>query len=601
MEIDSSQRGREGNKEPSPGSPQVRTAEESRPAAHAATIAQQDGDDIAPAVGTLDRAHEVPPGAQDEASPLVPEPGDGAGYPPGARVAETPDTRGRNVELDLDEAYELLTGPGPTAVVSVASGAGTGPLGAREQAARRSPLFPSLYFDDRLGRILLSIVLAALMWFYVVNLENPTINTQFADLAVDVRGTAPTLKVMNSLPAVDASIQAPQNVVSTLGKADIQPYVDLTGLPEGVHQVPVHAEILSSRARDVGITFDPSRIEVQLEVQVTRVFSVEVERIGTPAFGYGLAESQVNPEQVTVRGPRDAVARVEHVIAQVDVDGKAGTQQGLKTPVALDASGQEVKGLAFEPATVQVVVPINLLLNYKIVPVRVPLEGQPAPGYQVASITIDPTNVTVCCSPGLLEPLQVLNTQPVAITGTTSTLITTAELILPSGVELYPGQPRQISVTVSIESPETTLPVSVAPVVEGLNGGMSAVVSPNRLELLLAGTFAQLQSLSPADIRATVDVRGRAPGTYELTPDISVPQGVKVQSSTPALVTVTLIAPTPVPTQTPVPVPTATRTVQPAQSPSPVATVTPQITSTQVPTELTHTPAGLPETTPAAP
>src|SRR5206468_7163293 len=160
-------------------------------------------------------------------------------------------------------------------------------------------------------------------------------------------------------------------------------------------------------------------------------------------------------------------ARATHVVVQVDVDGKASTQQGLKAPVALDANGQEVKGLAFDPPTVQVVVPIKLLLNYKAVPVRVPLLGQPAPGYGVSLIAIDPTNVAVCCSPNL-ETLQFLNTQPVAITGTTTSVITSTKLLLPAGVELYPGQPQQISVTVSVEAQQTTQLMSLVPTLDGL-------------------------------------------------------------------------------------------------------------------------------------
>ena len=73
----------------------------------------------------------------------------------------------------------------------------------------------------------------------------------------------------------------------------------------------------------------------------------------------------------------------------------------------------------------QVTVPIKLLLSNRLVPVRVPIDGNPAPGYSVDDIKIEPTNVTICCAPGnILESIESVSTQPVSISGTTSTVIT---------------------------------------------------------------------------------------------------------------------------------------------------------------------------------
>jgi hypothetical protein len=168
----------------------------------------------------------------------------------------------------------------------------------------------------------------------------------------------------------------------------------------------------------------------------------------------------------------------------------------------------------------------------------------------------------------LLEPLQFLETNPVSISGTTTTVVTTTQLILPTGVELYPGQSKNISVTVSVDTPETTFQLSVAPVVQGVRQDLTAVISPNRLDLTLAGTLAQVQSLRPTDVKAFVNVEGRGAGTYELQPQIILPQGVKLEQSSPQSVTVTLIAPTAVPpTATLVPAPSTTSTVPEGTTP----------------------------------
>jgi YbbR domain-containing protein len=455
--------------------------------------------------------------------------------------------------------------------------------------SRLASLIPNMGLDDRAGRALLSILLAFLLWFYVVNLENPSQTTVFNDLPVDVRGLNNGLKLIKPISPVDVSIQAPQNVLASLRPADVRPYLDLTGIAAGVHTVPVRADIRGAQTGNLSVSIGPDSTQVQLEIEATREFPVQVQVIGTPAFGYGLDAAQSEPSIVRVTGAQDMVARVSKVVTSIDVDEKAGTQRGSKPPIAQDESGSEITGLTFDPPQVQVVVPIKLLLNYKVVGVRADTRGQPAPGYRVSAITTDPNTVTICCSPTVLNNIQFLDTLPVSISGATFNVITRTELLLPPDVELYPGQSKTISVTVNVEALVTTLQVSVAPTVEGQSEGVGVVVSPDRLDLTLAGTFDQLQSLKPTDVRAFINVQGREPGTYEIRPQVVVPQGVKLESSEPEAVTVTLIPPTPVPTQTSTPVPTGT-TPSNTSPPEATPTISNPVSGTASPTSTSGLP-----------
>lgn len=459
---------------------------------------------------------------------------------------------------------------------------------------------PGIPIDDRLGRLLLSLLLAILLWFYVANLENPAQTTSFKGLNVEVRNTGPNLRVINSIPTVDTTIQAPQNLMTNLRQNDLHPYIDLQGLDAGVHQVPVRLDTNGLQGNSVSASVDPGQVQVQLEVQASMIFSPVVQLNGTPAMGYRTDPPQVVPGSVRATGAQDAVGRVKQIIVPVDIDAKASTQQGQRTPVALDADGKEIAGLTFDPPAVQVTVPVKLLFNYKSVPVRVTLVGQPAPGLAPV-VKWEPTNVTVCCSPSVLEGLQSLETAPVGITGTTSRVVTTTELILPGNVDLYPGQSRTISVTVEVEVLQSTLDIPVGPTVEGLPPGYAATTSPDRVSVTLAGTFNQLQGIKPSDVRAFVDANGQVSGTVTLTLQTSAPKGVRVQKVTPDKLAVTLIPPTPVPptavppTQTATRVPTAT-SAPTAQSTNTVAVVAPPADTPTPVRAATYTPTNVPPT-----
>lgn len=522
---------------------------------------QSDRDTILPVVGISTTADEVRPEGLVDASS-----GTGADSAEIDPLAPAQSSGSTGAEVDLSTADTLVVGI-PTLT--------TGPL-AREIERRRaiisriSAAIPNIGLDDRAGRVILSILLAFLLWFYVVSLENPSQTTVFNDLNVEVRGLTPGLKLVNPVSPVDVTVQAPQNVLGFLRPADVRPYVDLTGISSGVRTIPVQADVRNTQGGGLDVSINPANTQIQLEVEVSRDIQVQVQIAGTPAYGYGYDAPQATPGNVRVTGAEDAVARIAKLVTRVNIDDRAATVQGTREPVALDDAGNEIPGLTFEPARVQVVVPIRLGVLYKVVGVRADTRGQPAPGYRVAAITTEPNTITICCSPTVLSDTQFLNTMPISISGTTFNVITQTQLVLPTDVELYPGQTKTISVTVSVEALVTTLELSVAPIPEGQPEGMTVVASPDRLDLTLTGTFDQLQDLKPTDVRAFLSLEGRGPGTYDIRPQIVVPQGVKLEKSTPDTVSVTIIAPTPVPTHTATPAPTRT----PAPTATPHATPT---------------------------
>ena len=99
-------------------------------------------------------------------------------------------------------------------------------------------------------------MLAVLLWFYVTSLENPAQITTFRALTLDVRGIASNLKVISAPSTVDIAFQAPQNVLGTLSRTNIRPYIDLNGLGAGVHDVPVQLDLTGS----VGQNLSASRL-----------------------------------------------------------------------------------------------------------------------------------------------------------------------------------------------------------------------------------------------------------------------------------------------------------------------------------------------------
>jgi hypothetical protein len=66
-----------------------------------------------------------------------------------------------------------------------------------------------------------------------------------------------------------------------------------------------------------------------------------------------------------------------------------------------------------------------------------------------------------------------------------------------------------------------------------------------QVAVTVAGNLADLEALSVLDVVPTVDVAGLVPGTYQLAPSVSLPDGFSLVSITPELVSVVVSGPAP--------------------------------------------------------
>jgi YbbR domain-containing protein len=447
-------------------------------------------------------------------------------------------------------------------------------------------LFSSVRWE-RLTRLVLAFLMAILLWLYVMGLDNPAQSAVYPNLPITVRGLTTGLDVRNTLGTATLEVRAPADVMEGVNGRQFQVYVDVTGLGAGTHTAEVKIQHTSSQFMTIRV--DPPRVAVQLGLLGEATLPVRVRPIGQPGVGYQVETEQVDPQQVTITGPQEQVDRVASIVAELNLEGKQGTQTGQVRPRALDASGREVAGLTFDPEFVQAAVAVRLLVDFKTVAVHVPLTGDPAPGHRVTDITVDPSALIVQGLPSLLESVTVLDTTPVILEGLTQTVTSSAEVLLPPGVILSANEPMSVTVRVVVEELTTRLTQSVKVRPLGLGTGLEAVVSPEQVEVRVSGPFEALQTISPDSLQATVDLATLIPGTYVLTPTIGLPTGTKAVSVTPNAVTVTITAPappTPVPTTQPIIVDTpAPGALAPGVPPTNTPTGTPTNTPTPTPTD----------------
>lgn len=422
---------------------------------------------------------------------------------------------------------------------------------------------------EQLGTLALSIILGFVVWLIAVNQENPIIQAEFPErIPVTVRGLSGDLQPVQDLSkeAVRVVIQAPRSSWDNLEASDFSAYIDLSGLEAGVHDVEVHVVVVDPKVKVVSI--QRPELRVQLDPVVEKKVPVKVEVMDTTAFGYDWQPPIVEPISVTVRGPATLVDQVISARAEVYLRNAKSQVERQQTVTPQDAQNQPVPRVEVEPSQVHIVVPVEQWPGRKEVAVRVNLQGQPAAGYRLSNVRVNPSTVVLVGSTEVLAQVPgFVETEPMTLTNATSEIQRRVQLLVPEGVTVLEG--NAVDVTVSITPIEGGTTVRQEPVIQGLAPGLTATVSLRTVDVILSSPLPLLESLGPDDIFVILDLTGLLPGNHIVVPRVVVPAGIRAEGVLPESVEVIISPQAPAtPEATPTGTPVAPSGLIPGRNPA---------------------------------
>lgn len=399
-------------------------------------------------------------------------------------------------------------------------------------------------FWANLGTLLLAFAIAFAVWISAVVAADPNEERDFpAPLVLQVRSQDPGLILIGSLPdQVLLRISAPASLWNrlTAGVETVQVFVDLSGLGPGEHTLPVQVESDVKPIRVVQVS--PSEVTVQLETLAVEEFNITPEIEGVPALGFEIGEVDLQPAVATVSGPENLLAQVDRVVARLNVAGARETISSNVTLQAVDEAGSALSGLTIEPAQVAMEQMVLQAGGYRDVAVKVETIGQPASGFRVTSISVNPPIVTlfstdndiVASLPGFVSTL------PVDLSGAQEDIVTQLALNLLQGV-IVVGDEQNVEVIIGIAAIETSTLLNLRVDVINLGAGLEAQLSPDTVSVVLSGPLSTLQSLRGDDIRLFVDLAGLGEGTHLIEPDAEIlPPDVELISVVPSSIEITI-------------------------------------------------------------
>lgn len=396
------------------------------------------------------------------------------------------------------------------------------------------------FLNNKKAVVILSIIIAVLLWMYVVTDQNPRLFDTIEDVPVDLIGEEVLeekglVMVDSQEYRVDIRVYGRRNDIIAINRENIHVEVDVSQLnSQGSHYLPIS---ISGVPEEIEISGkSPEAIEINLDRIVIQDRQVKVNIIGSPAQGRAYMYYDLSPKTVQIEGPENELNDIQDIVANVDISGATADITKNVSLRAINNGGQEVEGIKITPGSVDITVSIE---TTKTVPISENIVGELPEGYEISSIELEPKEIIIGGNEGKLNTIEHILTDEIHVEERTESFEEEIRLILPSGIKVM-NQNQTVTVKVNIKPYEQTTiekqNINVVNLAEELAIQENIINKP--VEITISGKESAINALNEENILPYIDVEGLEKGQHDVSLQLDLPEGTILESIQPSTVTI---------------------------------------------------------------
>ena len=411
---------------------------------------------------------------------------------------------------------------------------------------------------------IMSVLIGFLVWFIVVNVDNPVSSKSITIPGdkVELQNTAyvDSANMMcmqdDDPEPIRVTITGERRLLTRITQANITLTADLQqagSLDTNPVMVPITASCPGISPENIKVT--PQYLSVRLEEKVTQEFLVNVNYGSSqPGKGYEVGSQTASPEKVKITGPKSLVNKIDKVNATVDVDGKTKDFTEEAELSIIDKNQDSFAG-RMSYITIDNTKVIVTTKFWKIrtgIKIGVDYEGVPADGYQVESVTTVPDTVSVAGTDEALETLK--QNENTLWLGGTDIDISGESVDIEKKVSLKDALPEDIQLT-SGTSEDVWVKVSILPLgshsyglpsnqieVKDLADDLQVTFGTDKIEIRVKATDGSLDDFDLDKVKASVSLADMGVGSYQVPVTVKLPSGFELLEDVVADVTISEIS-----------------------------------------------------------
>ena len=388
-----------------------------------------------------------------------------------------------------------------------------------------------------------SLAVAFLVWIIVVNVSNPIVtrnisvplNVVNANIITDA-GKTYSLMGANS---VTVSYEVRSRDQSRISASDFNASIDLGDMYDITGAVPIAVEVVNNKDLIIGaVASKPSIVRVSIEDLQRKEFTLTTKITGTPSDGFSVGEVKLDKTNVVVTGPVSVIGQISQIGVEIDVTGLDSDESGRAELKYFDANGNAFVisdnrvSKSFDNVGYSLV-----MLNGRTLALNFDVGGTAAQGYKFTGAESTTKSIQVRGQPEVLEGLDSITVPASALSveGATGDVNVTVDIknFLPANVTAVGD--TKVNVTLKVEALDKkslTLTVNDLNIV-GARPGVATNIVPEKITVVVSGLSANLESVTNADLKATLDVSEMNSGSNTGSLKFEPATGLSVDSYTP--------------------------------------------------------------------
>lgn len=316
---------------------------------------------------------------------------------------------------------------------------------------------------NNLGLKLISLVLAFLLWFVVVQVGDPKDERDMGKIQVKLVNTEllekenKVYEVLDNTDTVRVTVYAPKSVFTQLRNSDIIAEADVSKITD-INTIPI--TFTASNANIVSIQGSHDVVKLNVEEKASKYVSLFATTKGEVANGYMVYSMTPDQNRIEVSGPKSAVEQVKYAGVEIDVTD-ATSNLNVNVDIKLyDAEGDVVERTNLVK-NVDYVKMSAEILAVKEVPIEIAATGTPAEGFMATGVVeSNPATVEIAGSAHNLIKITSISIPAEAID------LTDAEADVTQVIDMKEYLPENIKLANTSFNGKITATAYVEPIVE---------------------------------------------------------------------------------------------------------------------------------------
>lgn len=365
--------------------------------------------------------------------------------------------------------------------------------------------------ESRWFYILLSILLAVLIWMYIRDVENPTQEGTYYGVEIQISGERVLeergLTVASiSQKTVNVTVNAPISVHNDL-RGNITATVDVSQCTEpGEYQLTCTPK-LPSNIDTTGAYFPDSAqvVTVVIDNLAIETKTLELKLEGSVADGYQAGAPVFDPETVELSGTAEQLAQVSRAVVILEADGLKQSYTGRLPITLLDENDEPITdtNISMSEETAYLTLPVGVM---KEVPLTVSfIPGGGATGDGDVEVDIQPKTINVIGTEEAVAGLTEISLGSIDLSTVLDTSVITMPIRLSSALDNASGI-TEAQVTVTIKGLSTrSLDVSNIEITNVPDGYTVEKVTQTRT-IVIRGSESALEQVDPNQVWIVADM-----------------------------------------------------------------------------------------------